>query len=492
MDLIIESMAYPFLACLILTGIHVYLGVHVIARKVIFVDLALATIAALGAVWGALLGWDVHEDEWVIKGFSLAFTFVGAAIFSLTRVREERVPHEAIIGITYAVALAALILGSAKLPHGAEEVRDLQAGSILWVSGSTIALTALLYGAVGCFHFVFRRQFFALSNDPEKAESEGLNVRLWDFLFYVSFGFVVTSSVAIAGILLVFAYLVIPAVIGVLFALKTRNRLVLGWAVGLVASLAGLGISYWGDLPTGPVIVVSLGLLLVLAGVLRHFLDSKSRSRAVLHTALGALAVCAFFGGSLQLRKKEQHSLVHVLEVGTKGEQLIVLQRVAEDPSLWEGMLPVARTLLATGELEVRLGLLRVIQQGRYSALIPEVQALLSDTDDVIRERALGVLVELDLRGSVEVLALAAESEVDEFLRVDLAEALLEANDLRGIPILLDVMDTGEAEMARQDACEHLQAHIPHSIPFHADPEYAGHAEEMEIFRQWWAETEGH
>ena len=203
-------MLYPFLACLVLTGMHVYLGVHVIARKVIFVDLALATIAALGALWGALLGWDVHHDEWAIKGFSLAFTFLGAAVFALTRGRKERVPHEAIIGITYAVALAAMILGSSKLPHGAEEVRDLQAGSILFVGAGTVAATAGLYALIGLFHYRFRHQFFSLSEDPEGAQARGLNVKFWDFLFYASFGFVVTSSVAIAGILLVFAYLVIP------------------------------------------------------------------------------------------------------------------------------------------------------------------------------------------------------------------------------------------------------------------------------------------
>lgn len=153
----LTSMTYPFLACLILTGIHVYLGIHVIERKVIFVDLALATIAALGTVCGVLLGWDIHHDVWQIKAFSLAFTIIGAAVFSLARMRHERIPHEAIIGITYAVALAAVILGSAKLPHGAEEVRELQAGSILWVSGETIFVTALLYAAIGLFHFLCRR-----------------------------------------------------------------------------------------------------------------------------------------------------------------------------------------------------------------------------------------------------------------------------------------------------------------------------------------------
>jgi zinc/manganese transport system permease protein len=173
MEAFLRSMTYPFLACLVVTGIHVYLGIHVISRKVIFVDLTLATIAAFGAVWGALLGWDIVEDPWATKGFSLAFTIVGAAVFSMTRMRHERVPHEAVIGITYAVALAAILLASAKLPHGAEEVNDLQAGSILWVNGPTIVETALLYSVIGAFHYVFRRRFLLISTEPERAEAEG-------------------------------------------------------------------------------------------------------------------------------------------------------------------------------------------------------------------------------------------------------------------------------------------------------------------------------
>ena len=139
------SMERPFVACLLLAGILVYLGIHVLSRKVIFVDLALAQIAALGSVWGVLLGWDLQDDPWAVKAFSLAFTFLGAAVFTMTRTRDERVPHEALIGITYAVALGATILASAHLAHGAEEVSELLAGSILWVRGDTILLSILVF-----------------------------------------------------------------------------------------------------------------------------------------------------------------------------------------------------------------------------------------------------------------------------------------------------------------------------------------------------------
>ncbi|MFQ5654181.1 MAG: metal ABC transporter permease, partial [Planctomycetota bacterium] len=237
MSELFQAMALPFTACLLLVGIHVYLGIHIIARKVIFVDLALAQIAALGAIWGVLLGYGFHEDPWIVKAFSLLFTILGALLFSMTRPRDRRVPHEAIIGITYAVALAATILASSHLPHGSDEIRDLLAGSILWVEGHTLAITGLLYLGIGGFHLLFRRQFFELSFREEGLAGPLERERLWDFLFYFSFGLVVTSSVAIAGVLLVFSYLVIPALIGVLLAPTLRARLAVGWGVGSLMSL---------------------------------------------------------------------------------------------------------------------------------------------------------------------------------------------------------------------------------------------------------------
>jgi len=257
MSQFLQSMAWPFAACLLLAGILVYLGIHVLSRKVIFVDLALAQIAALGSVWGVLLGWDLHSDPWQVRAFSLAFTILGAVVFTWTRMRDERVPHEALIGITYAVALGATILASSHLAHGAEEVSELMAGSILWVRGPEILGTSLVFGAVGAFHWIFRRRFFLISLDPAAAEREGVNLRLWDFLFYVSLGFAVTSAVSIAGVLLVFSYLVIPAVVAMLFARKISTRLALGWIVGTVVSAIGCSLSYRFDLPSGPTIVAT-------------------------------------------------------------------------------------------------------------------------------------------------------------------------------------------------------------------------------------------
>src|SRR5947208_8721213 len=200
----------PFVASLILTGIHAYLGVHVVERGVVFVDLSLAQIAALGTTVAVLYGIDPHGSGayWI----SLAFTFMGALIFSTVRAQRARIPQEAIIGISYAVASAAAILAMSKSVEQTEHLKEMLVGNILTVSWFEVEKTAALYAAIGLFHYLFRRKFLTISLDPERAEAEGISVRFWDFLFYASFGFVVTSSVAIAGVLLVFCYLIVPSV----------------------------------------------------------------------------------------------------------------------------------------------------------------------------------------------------------------------------------------------------------------------------------------
>jgi ABC 3 transport family/HEAT repeats len=400
------------------------------------------------------------------------------------------VPQEAIIGITYAVALAAIILGSARLPHGAEEVRDLQAGSILWVSGQTVALTAALYALIGAFHFVFRKRFLAISRDPERAEAEGIRVRLWDFLFYVSFGFVVTSSVSIAGVLLVFSYLVIPSVVAVLFADGVAARLAIGWCVGTLISAAGVTISYLEDLPSGPVIVVCFGAFLALAGVVHYVLHAPRRLAATVRVVGIAAGVALLLQGTLLLRKRADADLAHVLETGTKSERLIVLHRVAEDPDLWHAVQGVVPHLLSEGgsDIEVQLALLELIEHLGRGELAPQVEPLLRSSYDAVREEAVKALRTLGSPKSVEPILAAAQAEEDEYIRVEMAEALLEFGDARGIPILLDVMERADARQARRDAFEHLEAHLHTTLPYDPEAPEAGRAKQIAAFRQWWDE----
>ena len=259
---ILQFLVLPFLASLILTGIHAYLGVHVVERGVIFVDLALAQIAALGATMAILIGLDPHGvgAYWM----SLGFTFIGAGIFTLVRSKQKRIPLEAFIGITYAVASAAAILAMSKATGETEHLKDMLVGNILAVSKHDVIKTAILYGCVGLFHFVFRKKFLAISLNHANAEASGLNVKLWDFLFYASFGFVVTSSVAIAGVLLVFCYLVVPSVGAMLFADRIGTRLAIGWTMGTLVSALGCYCSVYFDTPTGATIVCTFGAVLVV------------------------------------------------------------------------------------------------------------------------------------------------------------------------------------------------------------------------------------
>ena len=260
MDIFLFLLA-PFIASLILTGIHAYLGVHVVERGVIFVDLALAQIAALGATVAIVIGMDPHGSGsyWI----SLAFTFLGAGIFAFARARRGRIPQEAFIGITYAVASAAAILLMSKATHETEHLKDMLVGNILAVSWPEVRETALLYSAIGIFHFIFRKKFLLISTNHDKAVGLGLNVRFWDFLFYASFGFVVTSSVAIAGVLLVFCYLIVPSVGAMLFADRIGPRLAIGWTMGTLVSALGCYFSVQMDTPTGATIVVTFGAVLV-------------------------------------------------------------------------------------------------------------------------------------------------------------------------------------------------------------------------------------
>jgi zinc/manganese transport system permease protein len=276
---ILPFLVWPFVASLILTGIHAYLGVHVVERGVIFVDLALAQIAALGATIAILIGMDPHGQGayWL----SLAFTFIGAAIFSFASTRRNHIPQEAFIGIDYDVASAAAILAMSKATGETEHLKDMLVGNILAVDRHEVIKTAILYGAIGLFHYIFRHKFLLISTNPVEAEARGMSIRFWDFLFYASFGFVVTSSVAIAGVLLVFCYLIVPSVGAMLFADRVGRRLAIGWTMGTLVSALGVYFSVLMDLPTGAAIVCTFGAVLVVMFFIHLFFFHGHKSPAL-------------------------------------------------------------------------------------------------------------------------------------------------------------------------------------------------------------------
>jgi zinc/manganese transport system permease protein len=265
-----EVMKWPLAASLLFPPLLVYLGLHVVRREVIFVDLALAQVATLGTCVALLSGY--HFDDGPTFWISLAVTFIGAAFFSWSRsAKKTGVPQEAIIGITFVVAAAGVILLLSRVAGGKEELEHLLTGDILNVQARDVGQRALIFAALGAFYAVFHKRFVLISADPDKAFEDGVKVRLWDFLFYAAFALIVVSFVRVAGVLLTFAYLIVPAVCGTMLAAEWMRRLAIGWVVAATASLIGLWASYQFDLPTGAAIVCASGLLLALVGISTTF-----------------------------------------------------------------------------------------------------------------------------------------------------------------------------------------------------------------------------
>ena len=269
----LDLMIPPVVAALVILSLHAYLGLHVIAREVIFVDLAFAQIAALGTTVALLAGIELGTTMSLL--FALGATLLGALVFSFTRMEDSPVPQEAIIGISYLVASAAVILIAGLTAEGAEHIKETLTGTLIWVSWTQIGKMAGMYAVVGLFHFLLRRYFLAVSFHPEKAQK----MRLWDFLFYLSFGVVISFSVEIAGVLMVFSTLVIPAVVAFFFTDRFGVALVLAWVSGTVAIVGGIGASFYWDLATGPLLVCAFGLVLVVAMMLRPFLGVRPGAR---------------------------------------------------------------------------------------------------------------------------------------------------------------------------------------------------------------------
>lgn len=269
----LDLMLLPIVAALVILSIHAYLGLHVIARGIIFVDLAFAQIAALGTTIGVILGIQPGTPLSIVG--ALSFTLAGALIFSLTRMEDSIVPQEAVIGIAFVLASAAVILAASFTAEGAEQIKETLTGTLIWVDWPTIIKMAVVYAAVGLFHWVFRKRFLNITFQPKKAGG----IRLWDFIFYVTFGIVISFSVELAGVLMVFSSLVIPAVVAFLYTDRFTRALFVAWGVGTVAILVGVLTSFAWDVATGPLLVCSFGAVLIVAAAVRPLLGIRAGPR---------------------------------------------------------------------------------------------------------------------------------------------------------------------------------------------------------------------
>jgi zinc/manganese transport system permease protein len=264
-----DVMFWPIVACVLLPWLLVYLGLHVVQRGIIFIDIAMAQMASLGICVALLFRIDLQSPA--TFAIALGFTLVGAAIFSVTGKRTSQVPQEAVIGIAYVVAAAAAVLLLSRAAEGDEQIKQMLVGNILLVTPLEVWKCFGLFAIVGILHFVLRRNFLLVSYDRDGAYEKGLRVRWWDFLFYAAFGLVVTSFVRIAGVLLVFSYLIVPAVCGINLAGSLGRRLLIGWLIALMGGVGGLFFSFWWDLPSGAAIVCTFGALLIIVSLISLF-----------------------------------------------------------------------------------------------------------------------------------------------------------------------------------------------------------------------------
>jgi zinc/manganese transport system permease protein len=403
-------IAAPLAGCLVSVLILGYLGLHVLRRQVIFVDLALAQIAALGATYAFFLGFE--PESLAASVFSLLFCFGGAALFAAARSQESRLPQEAFIGITYVVAAAAVILlvDLARDPHGAERIRFLLVGSIVWAKWAEIGIATAVCGVVGLFHFVFRERFELASIDPEELVRRGSSLVLWDLLFYASFGLAITAIVRLVGVLLVFSYLIIPGAVASLFVQSTRGRLLATWGIGAVVSVVGLLFGY--EHPPGPVIVACFGLVLAVALIARSALDAPHRLRRLLQLLGGAALLLAVFGSMPRLVQPGHEDHEHDVEGDNHPE---------DTP-----------------------------QQGEAAAL--------ASADALTRQEAIDRLVASASSASTSVLSAHLSAETDEELRLRIAAALHSRGVARGTEALKALAGGAEVPFVRLQAQAELGA----------------------------------
>lgn len=467
MDFLVEWrwMVAPLLACLILSITHVYLGIHVVARKVIFVDLALAQIAALGATYATVLGYDANlpGDTLAVALFSLAFTFVGAGLFAIARMRKERVPQEAFIGIVYAAASAAAVLILSKSPTGGEELKHMLVGDILLVSMPTIINDAILYSLVLVFHFIFRKKFLAISLDADAARGAGINIRVWDLLFYMSFGVLVTRSVAIAGVLLVFSYLVIPAVIAQMWRDAIKGRLILGWTVALTASIAGILWSFYSDYPTGPAVVMTLAGFLLISGASYYVLNAEARLRSAVNVAVMVLFGVLFFGTLSHFKKTE----IRQAAAGVSATDLLLGE-------------------LQHDETASQLDAISHLGDTNDPRIVPALTAVLSrsDNEQVVEAISEALTKRKDSR-ALPGLKNALKKDYDPFLKLTIAKALVELNDPAGYDALLEILENDEAGFARAQAIEVIKAKAGQTFDYNPEKTVAENKGALDRIKQW-------
>jgi zinc/manganese transport system permease protein len=472
---LIDINGLPILACLAVSGILVYLGMHVVERKVIFVDLALAQIAALGVMWAILMGYDHETDTLPVTLYSLAFTAIGAVVFSITRTHHERVPHEALIGIIYVTASAGGLVLADRFALGTEALKELIAGRVALVTTEILTKLAITCAVIALVFVALHRRFIRISRDPAAAEAAGMSIRAWDFLFYMLFGILITQSVSVLGVLPVFAYLVIPAVAGAFLFTSVRARLLFGWGFAGAISLIGLETARVSQLDPGPTIVCLFAAALVVLGVILFLRARRFAPRVILRVVGGAVLFAAFLGGTLVFRKASAtDELATAIEFARSAEPTKLRQAMEsfrKFPDARPRWTPMVVAMLGNPDPVAREAAVALLGETKApDAAVPLAARLAPgvEPEDQVRERVVQSLRAIGDPRAVHPLVEAAAHDSEPDLAVamataafDLAQAGQDA-DLRGAgDVLVKVIsDSAAPNGARHDAGDALRAHV--------------------------------
>jgi len=486
----------PLLACLVVAGVLVYLGMHVIERKVIFVDLALAQIAAFGVMWAILMGYDHENDTLPVTLYSLAFTALGALVFSVTRTRHERVPHEALIGIIYVAASAGGLVLADRFALGTEALKELIAGRVALVTPGILEKLAITCALVGAVFVVLHRRLMRISTDPAGAEAAGMFLRGWDFVFYLLFGVLITQCVSVLGVLPVFAYLVIPAVAAAFLFEGVRARLIFGWAFAGVISLVGLETARVSQLDPGPTIVCLFAAALVVFGVWLFLRARRFAPRILLRVGGFAVLFAVFLTGTLAFRKSaptdELATAIGFARSGDPTQQRRAMASFRRFPDAQGRWFPLVVPMLADSDRVARDAAVGLLGDTRARAAVPAlIERLAAETDDDVREGVVRALRAIGDPSAVHALAVAASREREPDLVVAMGAAAFELAgaghdaDLRqAADALVKVMSDADApHAARRDAGDALRAHVELDPASHDDAAVAtwwhGHRDQL-------------
>jgi zinc/manganese transport system permease protein len=473
LEQLVDVNGLPLLACLAVSGILVYLGMHVVERKVIFVDLALAQIAAFGVMWAILMGYDHETDTLPVTLYSLAFTAIGALVFSITRTRHERVPHEALIGIIYVAASAGGLVLADRFALGTEALKELIAGRVALVTTSILEKLVFACAGVAIVFVGLHRRLMRISSDPAGAEAAGISIRAWDFVFYLLFGVLITQCVSVLGVLPVFAYLVIPAVAGAFLFSSVHARLIFGWIFAGAISLGGLETARLSQLDPGPTIVCLFAAALVVLGVGLFLRARRFAPPAILQVVGLAVLFAVFLGGTLRFRKAAPtDELATAIEFAHASDPVRLRQAMEsfhKFPAARARWIPLVTAMLEVPDPVTRAAAAMLLGETRAADAVAAIdQRLTREPDDQVRERLVQALRAIGDPRAVAALVTAAARDGEPDLAVAMAAAAFElagpgqdADLRRAGDVLVRVMsDAGAPHAARRDAGDALRAHV--------------------------------